>query len=127
VGGLPKLQGDSVAEKRDYVRNKKDYLRTFLCNEPRGHNVEAAILTDSGNAAIDFGVFFFSADGYDEMSGHGIIGVCTALIEMGMVNSEEPTTKITLETPAGLIKASAEIIDGKVKGVSLLGVPSFLY
>ena len=65
MGGLPKLQGDSVAEKRDYVRNKKEYLRTFLCNEPRGHNVEAAILTNSGNIAVDFGVFFFSADGYD--------------------------------------------------------------
>jgi len=38
VGGLPKIKGNSATEKRDYVKNKMDYVRNFLCNEPRGHS-----------------------------------------------------------------------------------------
>ena len=30
VGGLPKIQGESVAEKREYMRSKMDYVRNFL-------------------------------------------------------------------------------------------------
>jgi len=128
VGGLPKIPGNSVAEKRDYVRNKMDYIRKFLCNEPRGHSgMYGAILTEPANKDADFGVIFFSTVGYDDMCGHGVMGVTSALVEMGMVPLEQPSTTITLETPAGLIQARANIIDGKVKDVSLANVPAFLY
>ena len=128
VGGLPKIQGGSVAEKRDYVKNKMDYIRNFLCNEPRGHSgMYGAILTEPVNKDADSGVIFFSPVGYDDMCGHGTIGVTTILIGTGMVPLEEPSTKVTLETPAGLIQAKAEIVDGKIEGVSLVNVPSFLY
>ena len=128
VGGLPKIKGDSVAEKRDYVRGKLDYIRTFLCSEPRGHSgMYGAILTEPADKDADFGVIFFSTVGYDDMCGHGTIGVTTVLIETGMVPSREPSTKVTLEVPAGLIEAKAKIVDGKVKEVSLVNVPAFLY
>jgi len=129
VGGLPKIQGGSVAEKRDYVRSKMDdYVRKFLCNEPRGHpGMYGAILTAPDNEEADFGVIFFSTVGYDDMCGHGTIGVVTVLIEMGMVRKQEPSTEVTLETPAGLTRAKAEVIDDKVKSVSLVNIPAFLY
>ena len=128
VGGLPKIPGDSVAEKRDYVKNKMDYIRNFLCNEPRGHSgMYGAILTEPANKDADSGVIFFSTVGYDDMCGHGTIGAATILIETGMVPLEQPSTKVTLETPAGLIKAKANIVDGKVKDVSLVNIPAFLY
>ena len=128
VGGLPKIPGDSVAEKRDYLRNKMDYIRTFLCSEPRGHSgMYGAILTEPANKDADFGVIFFSNVGYDDMCGHGTIGVTTVLFETGMVPLEEPSAKVTLETPAGLIQAKAKIVDGKVEDVSLLNIPAFLY
>ncbi len=128
VGGLPKIAGNSVAEKRDYVKNKMDYIRNFLCNEPRGHSgMYGAILTEPVNKDADSGVIFFSPVGYDDMCGHGTIGVTTILIGTGMVPLEEPSTKVTLETPAGLIKVKAEIVDGQVKDVSLVNVPAFLY
>jgi len=128
VGGLPKIPGNSVAEKRDYIRNKMDYIRKFLCNEPRGHSgMYGAILTEPANKDADFGVIFFSTVGYDDMCGHGVMGVTSVLVEMGMVPLEQPSTTITLETPAGLIQAKANIIDGKVKDVSLANVPAFLY
>ena len=128
VGGLPKIQGDSVAQERDYVKSKMDDIRQLLCNEPRGHpSMYGAILTKPGNEEADFGVIFFSTVGYDDMCGHGTIGITTVLIEMNMVHWEEPSTEVTLETPAGLIRVKAEVMDGKVKSVSLVNVPAFLY
>lgn len=128
VGGLPKIPGDSVAQKRDYVRSKMDYVRNFLCNEPRGHDgMYGALLTEPGSKEADFGVIFFSTIGYDDMCGHGTIGVCSVLVETGMVPAEGPSKEISLETPAGLVRAKAKIIDGKVKSVSLVNIPVFLY
>jgi len=128
VGGLPKIPGDSVAQKRDYVRSKMDYVRNFLCNEPRGHDsMYGALLTEPGSEEADFGVIFFSTIGYDDMCGHGTIGVCSVLVETGMVPAEGPSKEISLETPAGLIRAKAKIMDGRVKSVSLVNIPAFLY
>jgi len=129
VGGLPKIQGDSVAQKRDYVRSKMDdYVRNFLCNEPRGHpSMYGALLTEPGSKEAAFGVIFFSTVGYDDMCGHGTIGVSTVLIETGMVHVEGPSKEVILETPAGLIRARAKIMDGKVKSISFVNIPAFLY
>jgi len=128
MGGLPKIRGESVAEKRNYVKNKMDYIRNFLCNEPRGHSgMFGAILTEPAHQDADFGVIFFSPIGYDDMCGHGTIGVTTVLIETGMIPVEESTAKVTLEVPAGIIQVKAKVIDGKVKEVSLVNVPAFLY
>ena len=122
VGGLPRIQGDSVAEKRDYVRSKMDYIRSFLCNEPRGHDaMYGALLTNPGSEDAAFGVIFFSPAGYDDMCGHGIIGVATALVETGMVHVEEPSKEVILETPAGLIRTKVNVTNGKVKSVSFFG------
>ena len=127
VGGLPKLRGDSVAQKRDYLRSKMDHIRNFLCNEPRGHDaMVGAILTEPSSKEADFGVIFCNPIGYDDMCGHGTIGVSTVLIETGMV-MREPSTKITLEMPAGLIRVKAKVKDGKVKSVSFINIPAFLY
>ena len=128
VGGLPKIQGDSVAEKRDYVRSKMDYIRSFLCNEPRGHDaMYGALLTDPGSEDAAFGVIFFSPVGYDDMCGHGVIGVATVLVETGMVHVEGPSKEVILETPAGLVRTKVNVTNGKVKSVSFVNIPAFLY
>jgi proline racemase len=59
------------------------------------------------------------------MCGHGTIGVTTALIELGIVDSIEPYTTITYETCAGLVNAKALVKDGAVIEVSLHNLPSF--
>jgi len=51
--------------------------------------------------------------------------VTTVLIETGMVPSTEPITKLTLESPAGLIEVVAEVDGGKVKGITFENVPGF--
>lgn len=128
VGGLPKIPGDSMAQKRDYLKSRMNYVRTFLCNEPRGHDgMYGALLTEPTSKDADFGVIFFSPVSYDDMCGHATIGVSTVLVEMGMVHVEEPSTKFTLETPAGLIRVTANMAGNKLKGISFVNVPAFLY
>lgn len=128
LGGLPKIRGDSVAQKRDYVKSEMDYIRKFLCNEPRGHHgMFCAILTESTADKADFGVIWLCDDGYPDMCGHATIGVATVLIETGMVQVKEPSLELTLEVPAGLIRVKAEVKDRKVKSASFVNVPSFLY
>ncbi len=128
VGGLPKILGDSVAQRRDYVRSKMDYVRNFLCNEPRGHDgMYGALLIEPSSEDAAFGVIFFSSVAYNDICGHGIIGVSTVLIEMGMVHMEGPSKEVILETPAGLIRTEAKIMNGKVKSVSFVNIPAFLY
>ena len=128
IGGLPKIPGDSVVEKREYVKNKMDYIRTLLCNEPRGHSgMFGAMLVEPGNKEADFGVIFFNPNYYDELSGHMVIAISTVLVETGMVHAEEPLAELKLETPVGLIRTKVSITEGKVKGVSFVNVPVFLY
>ena len=86
-----------------------------------------AILTKPGNKEADFGMIFFSTVGYDDMCGHGTMGITTVLIEMNMVPWEEPTTEVKLEAPAGLIRVKAQVTGGKVNSASLVNIPAFLY
>jgi proline racemase len=60
------------------------------------------------------------------MCGHDTIGVCTALVETGMVKVEEPVTHIVLDTPAGLTRIRVDVENGKAKGVTFKNVPSFV-
>ena len=57
-----------------------------------------------------------------------MIALVTALIEAGAVPTKGPQTPINLDTPAGLVRATAHITDaGQVERVSFLNVPSFVY
>src|SRR5207247_10672961 len=51
--------------------------------------------------------------------------VATVLIETGMVEATEPVTELALETPAGLVRVTADVDDGKVRRVTFRNVPAF--
>jgi proline racemase len=59
------------------------------------------------------------------MSGTNTICVATVLLETGMLPMHEPSTEITLESPAGLIGVKADCKNGKVTQVTFRNVPSF--
>jgi len=62
------------------------------------------------------------------MCGHGVIALVTTLLEMGTLASKGRQTLVSLDTPAGLVRATAHFDDsGHVEYVSFLNVPSFLY
>ena len=128
VGGIPKIPGKSMPEKKEWLESRMDYLRTALMLEPRGHNdMFGAILTAPTTEKADYGIIFMDGGGYLNMCGHGTIGAMTVAVETGMVEVTEPITKIVQEAPAGMIHGEVLVEGGKAKTVSFQNVPSFLY
>jgi len=128
TGGLKRIPGDTMAEKRSYAAKHLWSLLGFLTHEPRGFTSGAAlILTEPTDPDADVGMLIMEHDTMVPMCGHGAIAVVTAIIEMGMVPAEEPQTKVILDTPAGLVTARAHVESGSVKSVTLQNVPSFLH
>ena len=127
TGGIPAIPGATMAEKKQYLVDHMDYIRTALMNEPRGHrDMFGSIITAPCNSEADFGIIFMDGGGYLNMCGHGSIGAVTAAIETGMVKAQEPTTTVKMDTPAGLVTATAKVEGGLVSEVSIVNVPSFL-
>jgi proline racemase len=128
IGGVPHIPGSTMLEKARHVRKNLDHLRTLLVQEPRGHgNMYASFVVPPTRDEADFGILFLEPSGYPTMCGHGTIGICTALVEAGMVEAEEPETEVILDTPAGLIRATVSVRNGKAEAVTFKNVPSFLY
>ena len=109
------------------MRQHLDHLRTGLVHEPRGHDaIVLAYLTPPVTAQARFGVVFANDAGYLGMCGHGAIGVATALVSLGMVPAQEPTTELWLDTPAGSVRAEVKVQGGRAVAVKLRNVPSFV-
>ena len=72
---------EDVTYEKEY-----DWIRKLLMNEPRGHDVmSGALLTDPCHPEADIGVIYIETGGYLPMCGHDTIGVCTALVESGLI------------------------------------------
>ncbi len=105
-----------------------DDVRRTLLFEPRGHaDMYGAVLTPPVTTGADFGVLFLTNEGYSTMCGHGVIALTTALLETGMLPRREPRTEVVYDSPAGLIRASAEVEGDRVVSVAFRNVPAFRY
>lgn len=128
VGGVGLLPGATMAEKRLRFMAERDGLRTLLMTEPRGHaSMSGAILQPPTRPDADLGVIYIEVSGCLPMCGHGTIGVVTVAIETGLVTVTEPETVVRLDTPAGLVVATARVRDGKAVDVTLRNVPSYAH
>jgi proline racemase len=128
TSGIGELPGKTMAERRLYVMNERDDLRTLLMHEPRGHSaMSGAILQPPTRPDADVGVVFIEVSGCLPMCGHGTIGTATVLVETGMVPVKEPVTLIRLDTPAGLVEAAVEVEGGRAESVTIRNVPSYLH
>lgn len=126
TGGVGVIPGATMNEKRLYVREHRDDLRTFLMTEPRGHaSMSGALLQPPTRDDADWGVIYIEVSGLLPMCGHGTIGVATVLVETGMVEVVEPVTEIRLDTPAGLVIAKVAVSNGHADSVTIENVPSF--
>lgn len=127
ISGLPKLVGETMSEKMLHMKKEYDWIRKLLMNEPRGHDVmSGALLTDPCHPEADIGVIYIETGGYLPMCGHDTIGVCTALVESGLIPIQEPVTSLKLDTPAGLVEVEISLENGKAKEVSFCNIPAFL-
>ena len=128
TGGIPSIKGNTMPEKKAYLENNMDYIRTAIMHEPRGHkDMFGSIITAPTKEEADLGIIFMDGGGYLNMCGHGSIGAATIAVETGMVEVKEPYTNIVLEAPAGLVKAKVKVKNGKAIEASIVNVPSFLY
>ena len=132
TAGVPKIPGKDIVEKKQYLIDNLDDLRKSVMFEPRGHqDMFGAFLLPPTKEEADFALIFMDTGGYLNMCGHNTIAAVTAAVETGMVDVEEGATEkeVVVETPAGLIYATAKLKDNgaKAKEVSFKNVESFLY
>lgn len=129
TGGMPELQGVTMLERRRYMQRHYDHMRKALMWEPRGHrDMYGCVLTQKVTPEADLGVLFMHNEGYSTMCGHGVIALVTALLETGVLAAKGQHTPVNLDTPAGLVRATAHLdSNGHVERVSFLNVPSFVY
>ncbi len=126
TGGVGTFPGATMAERRTWFIAHSDHLRTFLMNEPRGHSaMSGAILQPPTHPEADLAVLFIEVSGVLPMCGHGTIGVATVAVETGLVPVTEPVTSLTIETPAGLVRAEVAVRDGHAESVTIRNVASF--
>ena len=146
LAGFPDLEGDTVLERRRTAREEHDALRRALMWEPRGHpDMYGCLVMPPVTREADFSVLFLHNEGYSTMCGHGIIGVTKLAVESGWVGVKagEPVdsadaangggaggaseqVRVSIDTPAGLVRATAGVADGRVGSVRFLNVASFV-
>ena len=123
VDGFPRVEGGTILEKRDFIREQYDHLRRALMLEPRGHaDMYGALLTEPEHAGSDAGVLFMHNEGFSTMCGHGVIAVVTIGLERGLFKAAD----VTLDSPAGPIRAHASMAGVRVNSVRFRNVPSFV-
>jgi proline racemase len=128
TAGLPPLPGATILERRRAMLAQYDDLRRILMWEPRGHaDMYGCILTPPVTAEAAYGVLFMHNEGYSTMCGHGIIALTTALLETGQLPRTGPVAEVGYDTPAGFIRARAEMDGDRVRRVTFRNVPSFVH
>jgi len=126
VSGVPDVPGATMFDKMVYVRDHHDDLRKRMLREPRGYPAaNCNLLLPPTLPEADAGFVIMEQTEYPPMSGTNTICVTTVLIETGIVEGIEPVTELALETPAGLIRVTADVTDGKVTRVTFRNVPAF--
>ncbi|MBZ5199923.1 proline racemase family protein [Planomicrobium chinense] len=125
IDGIPEIQGDTMMQKKQYMQTHLDSIRKLLMHEPRGHlNMFGAILTKPCNPECDLGVLFMDSGGYLNMCGHGTIASVTVAIDHGLIEKKD---RLLLDTASGIVTCFVSYENERVKEVSFVNVPSFLF
>jgi proline racemase len=126
TGGVLPPPGTTVREQQQWLMHKDDGLRKFMLYEPRGGAfTHANLVVPAKHPAADAGFIIMEPDDYPPMSGSNCICVATVLLETGMLPMTEPLSRLTLETPGGLVPVEAQCRNGRVERVTLTNVPCF--
>jgi 4-hydroxyproline epimerase len=100
IDGGPDLGGGPLAERRAVFRDRFDWFRSAVINEPRGSDaLVGAILTPPTDTTCCAGVIYFSNVSVLNMCGHGTIGVAVTLAHLGRIG----VGSHRLETPVGIV------------------------
>lgn len=128
TGGAPSIPGATMLAKLRHLNEVDDGLRRKLVREPRGGaNMSTNLLLEPTDPAAAAAYLVLQPDKAHAMSGSNSICVVTALLETGRLAMVEPTTRVVLETPAGLVAATASCARGKCERVALRMPPAFVH
>jgi 4-hydroxyproline epimerase len=117
VAGAPDLGGGPLADRVRVLRERHDWLRSAVCNEPRGHEaMVGALLCEPHEPDCVCGVIFFNNVSTLNMCIHGTIGLAVTLAHLGRIGAG--THRI--DTPVGVVAATLRE-DGSVE---VANVPS---
>lgn len=126
VGGVAPPPGDTIWEQSRWIARDRT-LRNFLLNEPRGGVFRHFnLLVPPKNPKARMGWIIMEPEDTPPMSGSNSICVSTVLLETGIIEMQEPVTRMILEPPGGIIEVTAQCKDGKVTSVSIKNVASFV-
>lgn len=119
----------TMYEKLQYFNQpEQDSLRKLLLNEPRGRSsMNTNLVLPPCDPRATAGFLIMESDEWAPMSGSNTMCTATVLLETGMIPIQEPITKFSLDTAAGLVGITAECEGGKCRTVELENVPSFVY
>jgi 4-hydroxyproline epimerase len=118
ISGGPDLGRGPLAERARRLREEHDWLRSAVCNEPRGHEaMVGALLCEPYAADCICGVIFFNNVSTLNMCIHGTIGLVVTLAHMGKIVAGVHR----IDTPVGVISAELKA-DGLVE---VANVPSY--
>jgi 4-hydroxyproline epimerase len=116
--GCPDLGAGSVAEKAKNLREKHGWLRSSVCNEPRGHDaMVGGVIVDPSEPDCCCGVIFFNNVSTLNMCIHGTVGLVVSLHHLGRI---APGTH-RIDTPVGVV--TAELAEDGL--VTVANVPSY--
>jgi 4-hydroxyproline epimerase len=118
ISGGPDLGSGTMAEKSKRLREKHDWLRSAVCNEPRGHDaMVGALICEPSEPNCICGVIFFNNLSTLNMCIHGTIGLAVTLAYLGKISLGAHR----IDTPVGVVVATLHE-DGSVE---VANVPSY--
>ena len=136
VEGLPRAVGQTLREKRAWLRKRADAVRRAIVLEPRGHaDIVAAVLTEAVSPEAHAGILFMDGSGYPSMSGHGIIAVATIAVARDLIFAAGPEAhdvRLAFDTAIGVVHT---VVRGerqssgrsRIHSVVFTNVPSFVH
>jgi len=126
IGGVIHYPGNTMQEKRNYIRQELDEVRRSVIGEPRGHqDMFGGFITAPVTDDAKLGIVFMDNHGYLDMCGHGTIGLATTVVELGLVPVTGDRTEIGIDSPAGFVQGYAITENGHVVRAGFHNVPAF--
>ena len=125
VGGVTPPPGETLWAQRSFIAKDRT-LRNFVLNEPRGGVFRHVnLLVPPRHPDADAAFIIMEPEDTPPMSGSNSICVSTVLLDGGLIQMQEPETRLTLEAPGGLVHVRAECRDGKAQRIFVRNLPSF--
>jgi len=129
IGGLPPLEGNSVAEKMEYFRTRHDDIRKLLMLEPRGHRDMSGTVVTGPSAQAAVGAFFITSGGYLRACIHSTIGTVAAGLTTGFLDApaDDTNQSILVEVPSGIVSVTPRYRQGALASLAVRANPAFLW